>query len=323
MTEEPSTGRELKPIYCLADSQLLFWREPDAEAPWLETVARDLPEHGARAAYIGASNGDDPDFYSIFAAAMESIGVTDHRMILSTFPEEDRRFLDTADLILLAGGDPLRGWRVFEQSGMREAITRRYFEGATLVGISAGAVQLGWAIAPDDRAPEELDSDAVHLTFRLVPAILEAHGEASDWQLLRRLLQISELSVRGLGLPSGGGLAYHPDGTVEPIRRPLQEIVLEDGALRQSLLFPEEGAPDTPRPRSPRSTEPTDPTTKTFTRPGEDDTDARPLSRRRERPRRTENHRTERRSTRWPKWEGTARRTSRPTSRSTRTGIPT
>lgn len=243
MTEESITGRELKPIYCLADSQLLFWREPEADRPWLETVAEDLPPQGARAAYIGASNGDDPSFYSIFAAAMESIGVTDHRMILSTFPEEDRRFLETADLILLAGGDPLRGWRVFEQSGMRETITRRYFEGAILVGISAGAVQLGWAIAPEDRTPDAIDPGSVHLTFRLVPAILEAHGEASDWQLLRRLLDVSELTVRGLGLPSGGGLAYHPDGTVEPIRRPLQEIVIEDGALRQSLLFPDDEAP--------------------------------------------------------------------------------
>ncbi len=244
MSEEPIAGRELKPIYCLADSQLLFWREPETDVPWLETIAHDLPAEGASAAYLGASNGDDPDFYSIFSAAMESIGITDHRMILSTFPDEDRRFLDRADLILLAGGDPLRGWRVFEQSGIRDVISRRYFEGATLVGISAGAAQLGWAIAPEDRAPDEIGRNAVHLTFRLVPAILEAHGEASDWQLLRRLLHVSDLTVRGLGLPSGGGLAYHPDGTVEPLRRPLQEIVLDDGALRQSLLFPGEGTPE-------------------------------------------------------------------------------
>jgi len=251
VTDDAIAGRDLKPIYCLADSQLLFWREPSTGASWLETVAQGLPREGARAAYLGASNGDNPDFYSIFAAAMDSIGITDHRMILSTFPEEDRQFLDSSDLILLAGGDPLRGWRVFEQSGMREVITRRYFAGATLVGISAGAVQLGWAIGPDDRPPSAIDSDAVHLTFRLVPAILEAHGEADDWQMLRRLLDVSSLNVRGLGLPSGGGLAYHPDGAVEPIRRPLQEMVIEDGTLRQSLLFPGEGVTngaETPEP---------------------------------------------------------------------------
>lgn len=252
MTEESSAGRELRPLYCLADSQLLFWRDPERGGPWLGRLAPDLPRAGARAAYVGASNGDDPAFYSIFSAAVESLGITEHRMILSTYPSEDRRFLETADLVLLAGGDPVRGWRIFEQSGMRETITQRYFEGAVLVGVSAGAVQLGWAAAPGEEPAERFDKDDVHLTFRLVPAILDAHGEGADWQHLRRVLQVSGLTVRGLGIPSGGGLAYHPDGTVEPIRRPLQEIVLDDGELRQSLLFP--GAP---APQEPELIEPT------------------------------------------------------------------
>lgn len=244
MTDDPSNERELRPIVCLADSQLLFWHDPQRDEPWLASVRRWLPERHPRAAYIGASNGDDPAFYSIFASAMETLGVTDHRMILSTFPDEDRTFLEEADLILLAGGDPVRGWRIFEQSGMREVITQRYFEGAVLAGVSAGAVQLGWAAAPSERDAPTLGRDDVELTFRLVPAIVDAHGEASEWSTLRRLLQVSELSIRGIGIPSGGGLLYHPDGAVEPIRRPLQELVVEEEQLRQSLLLPAELSAD-------------------------------------------------------------------------------
>lgn len=242
---EPATSGALRPIYCLADSQLLFWRREDG-TPWLDRVIESArAERGGagngeslRAAYIGASNGDEPAFYSIFAGAMEAAGVTEHRMVHSSFDAEDRAWLASADLVLLAGGDPLRGWRIFEQSGMREVITGRYFEGATLVGISAGAVQLGWAAGPEPT-----------LTFRLVPAILGAHEEASDWRELRRLVGAAELSVRGLGIPTGGGLVHHPDGSggsIEPVRHPLHELVSEDGAVRHSLLFPGKIAPGLP-----------------------------------------------------------------------------
>jgi hypothetical protein len=41
-------------------------------------LARDTP---LNAAYIGASNGDRPEFYGIFEAAVDAIGITDRRMI--------------------------------------------------------------------------------------------------------------------------------------------------------------------------------------------------------------------------------------------------
>lgn len=226
----------MRPIYCLADSQLLFWRDDDGEL-WLDRVVGTTRAGAAngdplRAAYVGASNGDEPAFYSIFAAAMEAAGISEHRMVHSSFDAEDRAWLSGADLVVLAGGDPERGWRIFEQSGMREVITARYFEGATLLGVSAGAVQLGWAAGPEPV-----------LTFRLVPAVLSAHDEEDDWRELRRLLEskeVSELSIRGLGIPTGGGLVYHPDGAVEPVRHAIHELVREDGVTRHSLLFPGE-----------------------------------------------------------------------------------
>ncbi len=70
-----------------------------------------------------------------------------------------------------------------------------------------------------------------------------AHEEDRDWAGLRRLLRSREVSVRGLGIPFGGGLVYHPDGAIEPVRRPVHELVLEEGGLRHSLLFPGGGGP--------------------------------------------------------------------------------
>lgn len=251
--------RPLQPIYCLADSQLLFWREEASAEPWLASL-REGPLAGAgldregrlRAAYVGASNGDEPAFYAIFRAAMEAVGIEDHRMILSSFQGEDRKFLASADLVVLSGGDPVRGWRIFEQSGLQEAITRRYFEGAVLVGVSAGAVQLGWAAAPEETADAGAQGEAglepgdVTFTFRLVPAVVGVHEEDRDWEGLRRLLRASGASVRGLGIPSGGGLAYHPDGVIEPIRHPVHELVVEEGSLRHSLLLPGSDSPAEP-----------------------------------------------------------------------------
>lgn len=247
----------LAPICCLADSQLLFWRPEGEERPLLPRLLAGGAEEPERvletAAYVGASNGDDPTFYSIFEAAMDGFGIGSgtgesgggdrRRMIHSAFPADDRRFLERADLVVLAGGDPLRGWRIFEQSGMEEVLRQRHLEGATLLGVSAGAVQLGWLIA----APEDADGSGAAqepvFTLRLVPAIVGAHEEDRDWADLKRAVARSNVAVRGLGIPSGGGLLYHPDQTLEPIRHPVVELAVDedgDGPLRQSLLMPGE-----------------------------------------------------------------------------------
>ena len=105
-------------------------------------LARDTP---LSAAYIGASNGDRPEFYGIFEAAVDAIGINGRRMIDSSFSPDDRAFLERAQLIVLAGGDVRLGWNTFEKTGMKEVILGRYAQGAVLVGISAGAVQLGIA----------------------------------------------------------------------------------------------------------------------------------------------------------------------------------
>jgi len=206
----------LKPIFLFADSQLLFWRENGELL--IERIVEATTRDQLKAAYVGASNGDQPDFYEIFVAAMEGIGVVDCRMIPSALSEADIAFLNDADIILLAGGDVEIGWRVFLTNGLSEHIVRRYFEGASLIGVSAGAVQLGLCgLAADGSLIE---------TFKVVPFIIGAHEESNNWKTTRELLRLSGTGKKAIGLPTGGGAIYHPDNTIESLRHPLVELTV-------------------------------------------------------------------------------------------------
>jgi len=215
----------LKPIFLLADSQLLFWRENGQLL--IERVVKARSRDQLKAAYVGASNGDHPDFYQIFVAAMKGVGVFDCRMIPSAVSEVDIAFLNDADIILLAGGDVEIGWRVFLTNGLSDHIVRRYFEGASLIGVSAGAVQLGLCC---------LGADGLIETFKLVPFIIGAHEETNNWKTTIELLRLSDPSKTAIGLPTGGGAIYHQPSTVEPLRHPLVELSLDGGNVHQTFI---------------------------------------------------------------------------------------
>ncbi|WAJ43263.1 Type 1 glutamine amidotransferase-like domain-containing protein [Mycobacterium sp. Aquia_216] len=222
----------VQPLYLLADSQLLFWKQRDRlllEVA-LDGLAGDTP---GSAAYIGASNGDRPEFYEIFEAAMDAIGITNRRMIDSSFGPDDRAFLKGAQLIVLAGGDVRLGWTAFEKTGMKDVILGRYTHGAILVGISAGAVQLGeYGIveAPRSSTTELLD------VFKLVPAVVDTHDEHANWTRLSRTIQSLQGAAIGLGIPSGGGVIVHPDTTLEPLRHPAHRFRFEEPHVTHTLL---------------------------------------------------------------------------------------
>lgn len=222
----------LRPIYLLADSQLLFWRGDDG-ALFLDTLRACVEAESPKAAYLGASNGDEPAYYSLFEAAMEGVGVSRRRMILSSYTSEDAEFLADSDIILLAGGDPVRGWETLTANGARAAVTKRYLEGALLVGVSAGAAQLGLYVYPEGELTRERLTEA----FRFVPVVVGAHEERTDWETLRRAVRAAGEGVHGVGIPAGGGAVYHPNGSLEPVRHPLSLFSPAGEELSHSLLF--------------------------------------------------------------------------------------
>ena len=231
-----------QPIYLFADSQLLFWHE--GGELFLDSIRRLVKRDSPRAAYLGASNGDAPEFYSIFEAAMDGVEIHNRRMILRSFSAEDQSFLNEADIILLAGGDVERGWHVFVETGMREFIIRRFYEGAVLMGISAGAVQLGLYGMIEGEASPAKPAD----TFKVVPFVIDAHDESRNWDRLRRAMRFLDGTAKGIGIPTGGGLIYYPDGRVEAVRRPLHELSVEGGEVKKVLLHPKREV-ETNRPR--------------------------------------------------------------------------
>lgn len=218
------------PLFLIADSQLLFWGDDDGN--FIDRIAAYTGPGAPRAAYLGASNGDNPDFYAIFLAAVEGIGPAECRMIPAVPSDEERAFVRAADVILLAGGDVAAGWRAFEASGMRDLVERRYREGAVLVGVSAGAVQLGTAGWPEG------EPDAAFATWGLAPFVVDAHAEDDEWAALRAVVQARGDGARGIGIPRGGGLVYHADGSLEAVRHPLSEFTLRGDELVSAAIFP-------------------------------------------------------------------------------------
>lgn len=225
----------VKPILLCADSQLLFWER--GGVPFLDALKESVGKADPAAAYVGASNGDLPEYYELFRAAMENVGIERCRMIPSEVSAEDEAFLRGADVILLAGGDALKGWRTFEKNGLRELIAERYLDGAVLVGISAGAAQLGLYVWSEDESREAEPTGA----FGFVPFVVGAHEEKESWRRLRSALRRAQTPFTAIGIPTGGGALYHEDRSVEPVRKPLEEFSLVDGQVRVSFLYPHEG----------------------------------------------------------------------------------
>lgn len=225
---------EPSPLFLLADSQLLFWG--DDEGPFIDRIAACMRPGAPHAAYLGASNGDNPDFYSIFLAAFEAIGPAECRMIPAEPLEEERAFLESADVIVLAGGDVERGWHAFTASGVREVVERRYHAGAVLVGISAGAVQLGTAGWPEG------DPGAVFPTWGLAPFVVDAHDEDQDWAALKTVVSARGPGAQGIGIPIGGGVILYPDRTLQAVRRAACEVSMVGDALAEAVILPPEGA---------------------------------------------------------------------------------
>lgn len=243
----------VRPILLLADSQLLFWHGGEGDL-FLRRVRGWIDAERPLAAYLGASNGDRPEFFELFRAAMEGIGITDCRHIPAEPSPADLDFLAEAHLVLLAGGDVERGWRALKTQGLESLLIQRYYAGAVLIGLSAGAVQLGhygWVDGdkddPDNGNGPSNGNGAItdpqgkppHLfeTLKLVPMLVDVHDEP-DWSGLRHRLPHADEPVHGLGIPSGAGAILHPDLTLEAVRHPLVEWRREGDGLRQALLLP-------------------------------------------------------------------------------------
>jgi cyanophycinase-like exopeptidase len=163
---------------------------------------------------------------------MAQARISNCRMIPSRPGPEDREFVESADLLLLAGGDVELGWNVFQDNGLKETIARKRLEGAVLIGISAGAVQIGMGWLTESANMKKMDM------FRFAPFYVGAHEEQQEWWNLRALVNLAGEEARGIGIPTGGGAIYSNDGTLEPVRKPLVEFLKQEKEVSERLLMP-------------------------------------------------------------------------------------
>ena len=76
------------------------------------------------------------------------------------------------------------------------------------------------------------------LAVALVPFIFDAHDEKQQWRSLVSVIQLLAGAATGLGIPTGGGLIYHPDGSLECLRVPAHEFSFERDKVLTALLYP-------------------------------------------------------------------------------------
>lgn len=218
------------PIFLLADSIPLFSKDK-TDQYCLHTIRQYIPAEKPRAIYIGASNGDIEDFFEIFCAGMENIGILDCYHVKAAFTPTDRTQLESADLIFLAGGDVMQGWEVLKNTGMRDIILSKYAAGTSLIGLSAGAIQLGW------EAYSDLGKEIIPM-MQLVSFNLSAHDEANEWSSLKEYVCNSDKMKRGIGICRASALVCYPDQQVEVLVGSGIEMLVDKGELRESILLP-------------------------------------------------------------------------------------
>jgi cyanophycinase-like exopeptidase len=138
--------------------------------------------------------------------------------------KEARKTLEEADVVFMAGGDPVAGARLFTSSGADAWLREAHERGASFIGISAGAIMLCayWASWPDEPvtgAPFD-GGELVPCTAVVPDLVVDCHAEEDEWSelyLVQKMLQAGHLSPRLLGLPHGGGVIVGPDGKLENV----------------------------------------------------------------------------------------------------------
>ncbi|KAA3609728.1 MAG: hypothetical protein D8M58_09220 [Calditrichaeota bacterium] len=210
----------LKPIFLFADSQPLF------DCPI--NFPQVLGINNCKAAYISFSNNDEPEYYEIFLALMEKQNIKECMHITSNYTTSEKTFLEQADLILLSGGDTEKGWKKIEEKNLPQLLLKKYSQGKIIMGVSAGAVQLGSGF----RSKQSFVS-----TLNLLPITIDVHNEEDEWANLKSIVTEDKPTLLGIGIPLHGAMLYHADGAVEALQKPLAEFYMEKGSLKNNLIM--------------------------------------------------------------------------------------
>jgi len=245
-------------LVLMADSQPLFRQRLRQRQPRQERFHQhSLPQGEAgssvydlcltrrkclgRVAYIGVSNGDEPEFYELFCASLETVPHTECRHIVHSAVDAGAKtfacdpaamdYLAAADTVFLAGGDPGLGWRAMVSSGVVAVVQTLLQSPTVLMGLSAGAMQLGRALEASGY-PEKWSHES---GFNAVPYIVAVHDETQQWSSLTERILLTQ-DEAGLGIPSGAAVAFERGEVLFVQRFPTVFFSVCEGKLQQRTL---------------------------------------------------------------------------------------
>lgn len=202
--------------------------------PLLAAILARLGVPQPRVAYVGAASNDNRAFFLWIAAMLKKAGSGPVRLAALASRRADiakaRELIERSDAVLISGGDVELGMRVLERTGSVSLLRDLHREGKPFIGLSAGSIMLArswvrWADPNDD------GTAAVFPCLGLAPVLCDTHAEGEEWEELKVLLRVSGAAC-GYGIPSGAALRVSHGGSVAALGRPVQRLILENGAAR-------------------------------------------------------------------------------------------
>ncbi len=214
-----------KPVYLLAGGRP---RNCKTLEPLIRAVLRETGTASPKVGYVGVANNDDEGFFNYIADIFKETGDFNITLALISSEKADlnkaQGILESAEIILISGGDVDKGMRVLKEKNMINFLSRLYNQGKFFCGISAGSIMLSkewvrWRDPNDDSAAE------LFPCLGFAPIICDTHGEHDDWEELKAVLKLEKDDVRGYGIVTSTGIRVFPDGRIETLGGAVHQYV--------------------------------------------------------------------------------------------------
>jgi cyanophycinase len=195
-------------LLLLADSQLLF--RPDQLPQLLRhcTGQERSTSQPLSAAYIGAANGNRPEFFDLACSALATL--FGQPVPCHFIQSESDIPPKPCALVILAGGSVETGWAFLQQQPVRDWLEACRSEAdAVFIGVSAGAIHLASGCDPEQPSP------CAQTYLGWAPLFVAVHEEGENWPTLQVWREAASSqafsSLPFAGLPMGGGLWVEND----------------------------------------------------------------------------------------------------------------
>lgn len=223
-----------QPVFLLAGGRRRAGSRPDPLIRLIMSEITGIYHRAPSIAYIGAASEDDAGFFRMMAEAFLRAGAGQVHHLITVPPTSDirkvRAGLEQADGIFISGGDVERGMQVLAEKKLNEFLVKLYQGGKPFFGLSAGSIMLAreWVRW---RNPEDDSTAELFSCLGIIPLICDTHAEEDDWVELKTALKLEKSGSSGYGIPSGTGLKYLPDGSVEALGGPIIRYANQNGAI--------------------------------------------------------------------------------------------